>query len=623
MMPALAITGRGQARRTAIAATLALTFAATCRLHAYVLIGGAWASGNITMQLQLDATAPASPALPLTDGTGSWNGVAQAAMADWNANLGRSQLTGIVNPSTAAADGDHVNNIFFSPTIYDQSFGAHVLAVTLVDNNDSDGIPSVKIKEADLIVNKNRTWNSYRGGLQSGVDDLRRVLLHELGHVLGLDHPDKATPRQTVSAIMNSTISNLETLQTDDVNGVKLLYNTPLVVPSSVEVPASRTVSVTGATTINVTVNGGTPPDAGPLLDYVWYFEAKGATTFEPLFTIHSVNLDLGVAQLTDAGTYHVEVRTPDTTTDSNDAALNVTPIAIDPTTYLVNVSTRALAGSSTQPMTVGFVISGSRSKNVLIRAVGPTLGQSPFSLPGTLADPQLVLKDQNQKTIATSPARWDSDSATAQTLRDTFPRVGAFALAPGTADAVLLVSLPGGNMNYTAQALSPSGQTGIVLVEAYDADTQADRDANPTSRIINLSTRGFVGTDNNIMIAGFSVYGPGPHTYLIRVAGPTLAQNPWNVAGTLYDPYLKLFTADATPRLLRENDDWDSPSATQPVLSSAFTNAGAFNLTDRKESAMLVTLPPGSYTAQASGNDNQGQTDPTGQALIEIYQVN
>lgn len=620
LLPAL----RGPARCALIALGIGTGIVGTNTAYGYALIGGAWPTGNVTMQLQLDATKPATPTLPLTDGSVSWNAVAQSAMADWNAVLGRSKFNSVVSSSTTATEGDGISSVFFGTTIYGDAFDSRTLAVTLVDNLDTDGIPTVKIHEADLIVNNaNRTWNSYRGAINSSPLDLRRVLLHELGHVLGLDHPDLAHPAQSVTAIMNSTVSNLETLQTDDIDGVNFLYHTALFVPTAAQLPTAQSVSVGHAATINVAVNGApTAPAATPLFSYTWYFKAQGTSAFEKLFTVDATNLDFGVAQLTDAGTYYVQLLTPDTSINSNESTLTVNAVTTASATQLVNVSTRALAGSSTQPMTVGFVIAGSRNKSVLIRAVGPTLASS-FGMAGTLADPLLVLKDKNQNTIATSPVQWDADSTTAQTLRDTTSRSGAFPLAAGSTDAVLLVSLPGGNANYTAQAVSRSGKSGIVLIEAYDADTKDDRSANPTSRIINLSTRGFVGTNDNIMIAGFSVDGPGPHTYLIRVSGPTLAKSPWNLTGTLYDPYLKLYSSGANPVLLRQTDDWDSPSATQPILSAAFTQTGAFNLTDRKESAMLVTLPAGTYTAQASGNDNDGSTDPTGQALIEIYEVN
>jgi hypothetical protein len=258
--------------------------------------------------------------------------------------------------------------------------------------------------------------------------------------------------------------------------------------------------------------------------------------------------------------------------------------------------------------MIVGFVLTGTREKSVLLRAAGPTLAT--FGVADTLADPQLLLKNSAGTTIATSAAVWDQ-SANTPDIRAATARAGAFALPVASRDAVIFTSLPPGN--YTATTASPAGATGTVLIEVYDADLIRD----PASRLANLSTRGFVSTGTDTLIAGFVVAGPGPRTYLVRIAGDTLRS--LGVTGTLDDPFLKLFTGST---LLREKDDWDSPASFQPALRTAFTQVGAFAFADRQEPAMLVTLRPGSYTAQASGLDNNGASNPTGTALLEIYEL-
>jgi hypothetical protein len=116
------------------------------------------------------------------------------------------------------------------------------------------------------------------------------------------------------------------------------------------------------------------------------------------------------------------------------------------------------------------------------------------------------------------------------------------------------------------------------------------------------------------VLIAGLVVAGPGPRTYLIRAVGPTLANSPFSVTGVLTDPFLQIFQGET---LLRENDDWDSPSSAQPALREAATKVGAFPLQVRRDSAMIVTLQPGSYTAKVTGF--QGAT---GVSLVEIYEV-
>ncbi|MCX6943063.1 MAG: hypothetical protein NTX09_20435, partial [Verrucomicrobia bacterium] len=252
--------------------------------------------------------------------------------------------------------------------------------------------------------------------------------------------------------------------------------------------------------------------------------------------------------------------------------------------------------------------VTGPRPKTVLLRAAGPTLAT--FGVTGTLADPQLILKNSIGTTVATSAALWDQ-SPNAPDIRTATSRVGAFVLPSGSRDAVIFTTLAPGN--YTATTTSPSNATGIILIDVYDADaTRA-----PANRIANLSTRGYVSTGSDTLIAGFVVSGPGPRTYLVRIAGDTLRS--LGVTATLDDPFLKLFTGST---LLREKDDWDSPVSFQPALRAAFTSVGAFVFSDRQEPAMLVTLQPGSYTAQATGLTNDGTTNPTGNALIEIYEV-
>ena len=585
----------------------ALTFAYAPLAHAYAKLGSTWPSGAIPLRLQLDVSAT-PVTFPLTDGSTSWNSVAESALADWNVRLSRSRFTSTVSsaaPPTRAGDG--TTQVFFATNYYGQAFDSRTLAVTLVDNGDQ----TIRTIEADLIVNKNRAWNSYTGPIASTPLDLRRVLLHELGHVLGLDHPDQATPAQNVRALMNSSISNLDTLGADDVNGAAYLYGTPIHRPLLTRQPTNQVATAGSAAVLPVSVDDQDPPDEDDFHSYHWYFRATGATAYEPLFTlIKPGSLAFLAAQLDDAGSYYFQAITPDDTVTSNTVTLTVNPAVLAPAsaTQLSNLSTRGIGGSSTRAMIVGFVVTGTRNKAVLLRSAGP--GLAAFGVTGVLADPQLVLKNSVGTTVATSPAIWDQ-SPNLPDLRSALDRAGAFAFAPGSRDAALLISLPPGA--YTATTASPAGATGTILIEAYDADAAPD----PTSRLSNLSTRGFVTTGADTLIAGFIVRGSGPRTYLLRIAGDTLAS--LGVTGTLDDPFLSLYSGST---LIREKDDWDSPATSQPALRTAFASVGAFTFSDRQESATIVTLPPGAYTVKATGLANSGLSIPSGNALIEIYEL-
>jgi hypothetical protein len=296
----------------------------------------------------------------------------------------------------------------------------------------------------------------------------------------------------------------------------------------------------------------------------------------------------------------------------SNSATVAVTPITTVADTTLANISTRGVVGTGSNVLITGVVIGGSTSKNVLVRAVGPALAD--YGVSGQLADPELTLFDSTGKVVARND-NWESGGAAE--LSASFSRLGAFKFNAGSRDAALMATLAPGN--YTAHVSGVAGATGVALVEAYDADPDAA--TARSRRLLNISTRGQVGTGHNVLIAGLVVSGPGPRTYLIRGVGPTLAKAPYNVSGALADPFLQIYQGET---LLRENDDWDSPSNAQPALRAAATKVGAFSLLETRpensglDAAMLITLQPGNYTAKLSGYENG-----IGVGLIEIYEVN
>jgi hypothetical protein len=266
----------------------------------------------------------------------------------------------------------------------------------------------------------------------------------------------------------------------------------------------------------------------------------------------------------------------------------------------LTNISTRLLAGTGAQVAIAGFVVAGEESKPVLIRAVGPTLAV--FGVNGVLATPKLDI--YSGSTVIATNTGWTTSGNSAE-IAAAAVRSGAFALGATSADSAILTTLAPGS--YTAMVSAANGSSGVVLVEVYDLSGVATG-----QKLINISTRGTAGNGENTMIAGVVVGGAAPKRLLIRAAGPALAQ--FGLPGTLARPQLVLYSGST---VVAQNSGWSSsPDATAIASSSAQVGAFAF-AAGSLDSALLVNLAPGAYTAQVSGANGT-----TGLALIEIYEV-
>jgi alpha-tubulin suppressor-like RCC1 family protein len=260
----------------------------------------------------------------------------------------------------------------------------------------------------------------------------------------------------------------------------------------------------------------------------------------------------------------------------------------------LVNLSVRSAAGSGSQTLIVGFVITGSGTKTLLLRGVGPTLVS--YGIVNAVADPSLRLFNGGGTEVIANDD-WGGSAAMAAN----FSAVGAVALPASSKDAALYTNIPSGP--FTFHVVANSSSPGVALAELYDADA-----IEGTAKVVNISARTQVGTGENVLIAGFVITGNTPKTLLIRGLGPTLAS--YGVTGVLTDPQLSLYNGGT---LVTSNDDWSGTAA----LKTAFATVGAVPLVSdaSKDAALLVTLQPGLYSAQVSG---VGST--TGVGLVEIF---
>jgi uncharacterized protein (DUF1800 family) len=260
--------------------------------------------------------------------------------------------------------------------------------------------------------------------------------------------------------------------------------------------------------------------------------------------------------------------------------------------------------GTGADIMIAGLVIGPGSPETVLIRAIGPAL--APLGVSGTLPAPVLALYDSGGNVLQTNQG-WGTGNATASIMAS----AGAFALPAGSADSALVATLPAGA--YTAQVSGAGGATGVALLEIYEVGATA-----ATGRLINLSTRGQIGTDGNIMIPGLTVgAGTGTRTLLIRAAGPALA--PLGVPDALADPTFSV--VDLAGNTVAANDNWGTPVGNAPdaaELSAAFTQAGAFPFASGSlDSATIAGVGTGSYTVLVSGNGGS-----TGVGLVEVYDI-
>jgi len=314
------------------------------------------------------------------------------------------------------------------------------------------------------------------------------------------------------------------------------------------------------------------------------------------------------------AGTY-----TCVATNASGSATSSAATVAVESTANpgrLTNLSCRAVVGTASNVIIAGFVSGGantSGTQGVLVRGSGPALGIKPFSLVGVLADPVLTLTNVtgNENAMVATNSGWGGITAIANEAA----LLGAFSWGTAaTADSALYETAltPG---NYTAEIAGKSGDTGIALVEVYDA-TPAATYTLTSPRLTNLSARVQVGTGANVVYAGFVIGGDTAKTVLIRASGPALSLAPFAVSGTLADPQLTLTNVGVTPNVvIATNTGW----AGDPQIYSVAHSVGAFTwgAAATADSALLVTLPPGNYTAGV-----QGASADTGVALIELYEV-
>jgi hypothetical protein len=548
---------------------------------------GAPTSGLITYQLKM------IPGAVFT----TVNGVTQAMLIDQTAATGWANASVYFkagdycqgNPSTEGTNppaNDGASTAFYSLKLLHVTSALQVATTTLLA-----GAAATPYSQTLQAANGSGglTWSlvngviGVTGGGSTPMGTLPPGLTLSSSGVIG-GTPDATTANKTYNDIV---------VQVTDTAGATAIQRlsiaigaTPVNPPPTVTAPPVAQTVVAGASA-NFTV--GT---TGSGLSYQWLYNGAvmvGATNSTLTLT------NVGAGQ---AGSYSAVVSNVAGSVTSGTAALTVTS-APAVSSKISNLSIRSTAGIDAQTLIAGFSTVGG-TKSLLVRGTGPALTQ--YGVTGVLADPQLKL--YAGATVQAANDDW-SVASNASQVATTSASLGAFPLSVGSKDAALLTSVNVGG--YTVQVTGASGATGIALVELYDADS-----AQAASRLVNVSARTQVGTDASILIAGFTIAGTAPKVVLIRGVGPALV--PYGVTGTLTDPQLTLFSKDT---VLTSNTGWSGAINTAQIGTTA-AQVGAFALPNGSaDSALLVQLPAGSYTAQlrsASGG--------TGVGLVEVYEV-
>ncbi len=262
--------------------------------------------------------------------------------------------------------------------------------------------------------------------------------------------------------------------------------------------------------------------------------------------------------------------------------------LAVDTPSKLLNISSRANVGTGNRVAIAGFIIQGD-GKDILVRGIGPSLQINGVPLAGRLADPTLQLFSGG--TTLASNNNWKDSQQT---------QIEATGAAPSNdLESAIVHTFAAGS--YTTILRGNNSTQGIGVIELYDLN------AGSTAALRNLSTRGYVGTGDNLVISGFIVGGgSGELRLLVRLLGPSLSQV--GITDALQDPMVEVFNANG--QLIGQNNNWQDDQQFQ-IQQTGLAPPNTL------EAAILTSLLPGTYTAVA-----RGLNATSGTALLEVYQV-
>ena len=456
------------------------------------------------------------------------------------------------------------------------------------------------------------TANANRANTGVYIDCRDNVTAHEIGHILGVTHSRVETAREndlqggtfpwSLGHGVNSLFVTVMADTTDFADAPELnKFSSPDLtcesVPCGVAITDEtnganaalsirttrfQTAAYTAATTTSTDTDGdGTPDDTDT--------DDDGDGTLD---TSDAFPLDASETTDTDGdGTGNNA-----DTDDDNDGALDsVDEFPLDATrsssARLGNISTRDPVRTGDEVLIGGVIITGDSPKSVVIRARGQSLGDADPNLQGLLQDPFIQIF--SGATLIDSNDNWEDHARSAEVRTDLRP-------SRANESAISITLDPGA---YTAIVRGVGETSGIGIVEIFEVDDTG------ATRLNNISTRGFVGTGDSVLIGGVIITGTSNKTVSIRARGPSLADADPNLQGLLADPFVQLF--DSTGTLIDSNDNWQDHSSMGDLRTD-------LRPTRTQEAAITRSLAPGAYTAIVRG---VGET--TGVGIVEVFEIN
>ena len=622
---------------------------------AYTLSGHMWPNGSaVVISLQLGSNGQGT----LMDGSANFDVVAQQAANLWNNYLGSDvRMITTLNGSGPGISNDGMNSAFFSDTNFGRGFGSAIAVTTTTFRTDLN-----LISAADVVFNTAFQFDSYRGTELVSVYDLRRVAIHEFGHLLGLSH--SASPSAIMYAFAG-TGTFVDVMQQDDIDGLQAIYGVPS--PSPTPTPTPTPIPLGGQTLIgaiaHVYSSPGEPVGRGgeanidtsriysgadyrrevesgtgrTLHRFVfakngvagtgeWVFTfaapagqnlANGPDTASASVSFEGMSSSAVAGQLILSGVTYaggvgsnlVSIAADFRLTQSSVSGapqflagqlrFNVPSIPL-PAARIVNLSTRVMVGIDAARAIAGFVFRDPTGvgKQALVRVIGP--GLTPRGVTGVLANPVANLYAGSTNILSND--NWADGLA----VPSQAPVVQLGLEPTATTESVMLNRFSDGAYTTIVSGSAsgvggaPADVTGVALVEVYDLEIGS------AASLINVSTRGQVGTGGNVMIGGFVIQGPGLKKVIVRAIGPSLTA--LGVAGALQNPKLDLYSGST---IVATNDDYaQNSTADQAAIAGKNLVPG-----DPRESAIYMVLAPGAYTAIVSGVGGA-----TGVGLVEVY---